>query len=192
MGEKLKPIEKLQDIWHIAATVEELAVFTQPFTTPTEEQILLDQFRIETARKYGIGLVVGRFQPLHYGHLYLMKQALQVADFIIVGIGSSNVRNKDNPFSVEQRERMLYKAFEREQDVKRRILQIVRLPDYLDDDLWLGETLRRTGEVDVVVGNNDWVNGIFGRAIFPVITTPLFQRSQYEGRKIREQLRNAH
>src|SRR5258706_8286147 len=180
-----------QDIWHIPFDQRSLELFTLPFTTYYEEQRLLDQFSKETVEKYHIGLVIGRFQPLHYGHIFLMKQALQIADAIIVGIGSSNVRNADNPFSAEQREKMLQSALERDTDIRQRILKIVHVKDYADDTFWLKETLKAVGEeVDIVVGNNDWVNGIFEHANYPALKTPLYNRNRYEGKKIREYLRN--
>ena len=58
-----------------------------------------------------MGLLIGRFQPFHNGHLYLIKEALQSVDRLIIGIGSSNVQNEDNPFDYETRKEMIQTVF---------------------------------------------------------------------------------
>lgn len=189
MIETIDKRNKAQEPWQIAVELEELEIFTLPFTSKDEEQQLLENLYPENNKQYRVGLVIGRFQPLHYGHIFLMKQALQFATCIVIGIGSSNVSNVDNPFSPEQRQKMLIQAFERETEVKSRVVGIVQLDDYHNDNYWLSETLKKTGGVDVVVGNNEWVNGIFERADYPVVRTSLYHRTHYEGKKIREKLR---
>lgn len=167
-----------------------LEPFVLPHTSGEEEARLLRQFEQSVPKRYGTALVVGRFQPVHYGHVMLMKHALSVAGRLIVGIGSSNIIDDDNPFSLEQRQRMLTRVFEREKGVHRQIQRIVPLPDVPDDRQWLVETIAAVGgTVDTVLSNNDWVNGIFRKAKYPVIETPLYFREIYEGKKIREKLR---
>ncbi|MEK7177332.1 MAG: adenylyltransferase/cytidyltransferase family protein [Patescibacteria group bacterium] len=55
--------------------------------------------------KNKIALIVGRFQPFHKGHLFLIKKALEKADKIIVGIGSSNITDVNNPIDFETRKK---------------------------------------------------------------------------------------
>ena len=47
-----------------------------------------------------IGLVLGRFQPLHPGHLRLIDTAMQECDEVVVCIGSAQT---DEPLTIEQR-----------------------------------------------------------------------------------------
>ena len=179
---------KREEMWDISVEPHVLDLFTVPFLATSEEQKLLEQFRLEVDKRYQTGLIIWRFQPVHYGHIFLIKQALEITHSIIIGIGSSNERNADNPWSIEQREQRLARVVDA-LAIKERVFKIVRLSDYMNDDLWLEETLRKTGDVDVVVGNNDWVNSIFARANYPVITTPFYHRDMFEGRRIREYLR---
>ena len=45
------------------------------------------------------GLLIGRFQPFHLGHLDALQFALSKVDKLWVGLGSSNLPpQKDNPF----------------------------------------------------------------------------------------------
>lgn len=99
--------------------------------------------------------MVGRFQPLHPGHVYLIKQALKAAQKVIIGIGSANVRNFDNPFSAEERLVWIRQMIEK-QKMAGRVERVVLLNDDQIDEKWLQETLRKTGEISVVLGNNSW------------------------------------
>ena len=54
------------------------------------------------------GLLIGRFQPFHLGHLDALHFALTKVDRLWVGLGSSNKPpQKNNPFSAEQRKKMI-------------------------------------------------------------------------------------
>ena len=56
-----------------------------------------------------IGLVLGRFQPLHPGHLDLINIAMQECDEVIVCIGSAQLAE---PFSIKQRHNHLNRQLE--------------------------------------------------------------------------------
>ena len=50
------------------------------------------------------GLLIGRFQPFHLGHLDALRFALSKVDKLWIGLGSSNKPlQKNNPFSAEER-----------------------------------------------------------------------------------------
>lgn len=58
--------------------------------------------------KFNKAVVLGRFQPFHYGHAKLIDEALKVADTIFVVIGSANCYpNIKNPFTVDQRKHLI-------------------------------------------------------------------------------------
>lgn len=135
-------------------------------------------------KQYRIGLVVGRFQPFHKGHLYLIKKALTIASKLVIGIGSSNIVNEDNPLSYRTRRSMILRVFEKE-GLQERLLKIVPIPDVPDDDEWLRITQKRVGSFAVSIGNNGWVNGIFRKASIPVIEVPHLRKSYYKGTTIR-------
>lgn len=54
-----------------------------------------------------VGLVHGRFQPFHDGHEYLVKKMLSFCDVGVVLIGSYGCSNKRNPYSFDQRKKMI-------------------------------------------------------------------------------------
>jgi len=54
------------------------------------------------------GLFIGRFQPFHLGHLSDIKDALKEVDELVIAIGSSqHSGTKENPFSTEERIKMI-------------------------------------------------------------------------------------
>lgn len=146
-------------------------------------------FKIMQKKKYQIGLVIGRFQPLHKGHAFLIKKALTFAECLIIGIGSTNVKNSDNPLSFFQR-KQLVQLYVRSEGLKDKVKKIISLPDVPNDNEWLKDTLKKTGKIDVVIGNNDWVNGIFEEAGVPIVEIPYYKRYLMEGVKIRKLMKD--
>lgn len=138
--------------------------------------------------RYKTALVVGRFQPFHFGHLHLLKKALSMVENMVVAIGSSNVSNEQNPFSYEQRQRMLSIVITNE-GWRERVKAVVPSPDFPDDEVWLSTLLQNAGEFDVALGNNEWTNGVLSQAGYNVVAVPHWRRPLYEGTRIR-QLRN--
>lgn len=71
-------------------------------------------------RKIKKGVIVGRFQPFHKGHLEYLKLAQKKCDFLYIGITTpgkiptkyepdniSRLGNQNNPFSFEERSEMI-------------------------------------------------------------------------------------
>ena len=136
--------------------------------------------------KYRVGLFIGRFQPFHKGHLYIIRKALRnYVDSLIIGVGTANRRDSENPLSFEARKKILEEVIKNEKWAGK-IKTIIPINDYLEsDDIWLQKTTEMTGPFDAVLGNNEWVNGIFEKAGYPVQRLGYFKRYLYEGEKIR-------
>lgn len=139
-------------------------------------------------RTYKIGLLIGRFQPFHNGHLYLIKESLNQVEKLIIGIGSSNVQNLDNPFDFETRKKMIETVFAKE-GLEDKLLQIIPIPDAHDDDEWLRLVLKAAGKFDISIGQNEWTNGILEKAGYNALRFPFYKRYVLEGKKIRERMR---
>ena len=141
-------------------------------------------------QKYSTGLLIGRFQPFHNGHLWLIKHALKFIDKLVIGIGSANVQDKNNSFTYKERKKMVKEVVRREFVVAAHfnslVTKIVPLDDFHNDEKWFQNTLRQTGPVAVVIGNNEWVNGIFEKRGYPILRVGYYKRYLLEGEKIRE------
>ena len=136
-------------------------------------------------RKYKTGLVIGRFQPFHLGHKYLIEEALKYCEKIVIGIGSANKNNDINPWDSSKRRKMLV-GYVKHEKLEDRVISIVDLYDNPDDDMWFDNLLRKTGSFDVTLGNNAWNNGIIERHGIPVMTIGFYKRNTLEGTKIRD------
>lgn len=64
--------------------------------------------RMSTSNPYNILIFIGRFQPLHSGHTQVIDNALQLADKVLLLVGSTNrSRSTRNPFSFKERRNMI-------------------------------------------------------------------------------------
>lgn len=82
-----------------------------------------------------VAVVIGRFQPVHNGHLALLRAALAEAPRIIVLLGSAHqARSPRHPFSWTERAEMLRLAVT---DAERERVEIVPLRDLYDEARWV-------------------------------------------------------
>ena len=75
------------------------------------------------------GFYIGRFQPLHYGHINIIEKGLREMDEFIVIIGSINKSDHKNPLSFETRKKSIEQQFNTSK------LKVLGLKDY-DADTW--------------------------------------------------------
>lgn len=86
---------------------------------------------------YEIGLVVGRFQMLHKGHVKMIKYALELCDKVVVFIGSSQEsRTETNPFSYYVRENFFKKVFHSEIACKKLLIYPLEDIGVGNNDRW--------------------------------------------------------
>ena len=90
---------------------------------------------------------IGRFQPLHNGHLALLRRCLALAPLCIVVVGSAyQARTPKNPFTWTERAQMIMDAMLPEDRARVRILP---MRDYYDLQRWT--TAVRQGVADLLV-----------------------------------------
>ncbi len=103
--------------------MQETAAMDAPTETPATSE------RVHTA------VLIGRFQPLHNGHMALLRAALERAEQIVVVLGSAwQAPNPKNPFSWQERAQMLREALP-PADAAR--LHCVPVRDYYNEPLWV-------------------------------------------------------
>ncbi len=93
--------------------------------------------------KTKLGLVVGRFQPLHDGHRYLIKTAVAENNNIVVCIGSAQ---KADPLSVTERHERLNK-FLKKLDLTNKTIKTITMEDIPSDEVWLSQLKKKAGVV---------------------------------------------
>ena len=137
------------------------------------------------SKKYKIGLLIGRFQPFHKGHLHLIKESFKYIDQMIIGLGSAGKIDQDNFLNYEIRKKILESVIKNE-GLQEKISKIFPIKDNEDDNVWLRDSIKLADKFDVVIGNNEWTNGIFERAGYKVLRLGFYKRYLFEGVKIRK------
>ncbi len=133
-------------------------------------------------------IFIGRFQPFHKGHLKVIEDILKDFDEVIIGIGSSQYSHtKDNPFSGEERKKMINDSLEKK-GIKD--YTIVMIPDIHDPPRWVDHVTNIISGFDVVVTNNDFTQKLFRKKGFKTRSTPLFNKTSFSGKKIRRLIAN--
>lgn len=95
-------------------------------------------------KKFKVAVVIGRHQISHVGHELLKRRALEIAEQVIIIIGSSfQSRNPRNPFKWTERREMILSTLS-EEDKARTVCVPIR--DYYNDDRWNAEVKRIVGE----------------------------------------------
>ncbi len=84
---------------------------------------------------YDTAIYIGRFEPVHLGHMALLQRALDIAPRAIVVLGSAwQVRSPKNPFSWQERADMLRGALP---EADRDRLQFLPVRDYYNEAVWV-------------------------------------------------------
>lgn len=118
-------------------------------------------------------LFIGRFQPMHIGHLDAIEWILERYRKIIIVIGSSQEsRTEENPFTFEERKEIIEKTLDAE-GIKENRYEIIGIPDVYDDKAWAGMILKRA-VFDVVFTRNPWTERCFREFNIPVEKHPMF------------------
>ena len=138
------------------------------------------------------GMIVGRFQPFHLGHLNVIKHILsEVEDLIVIIAASMQSHKPNNPFTAGERYDMIHDALVHElKDITRVI--IIPANDVNDNSLWVAHLTRLVPKFDVVYTNNPHTRYLFEQARIEVRTPPLYDRKEYSARYIREQMKNGN
>ena len=132
-------------------------------------------------------LFIGRFQPVHKGHLMVLQDASKKYDKIIIGIGSSQYSNtKDNPFSADERKKMIKESLEKSNISN---YHIVLIPDIHNPPKWVSHVLSIVSDFDIVLSNNSFTKKLFLEKGYIVKETPVFEKSRYSGKEIRKRIR---
>ena len=134
------------------------------------------------------GIILGRFQPVHLGHVELFKKMLREVDELIVGIGSAQESHtQENPFTAGERLLMITRALaEAKLDLSR--VHTIPIPDVNNNAIWVSHVVSLSPPFEVVYSGNPLVRRLFKEAGFRTMTPPMFKRKEYWGTEIRDRM----
>ena len=138
---------------------------------------------------YRRALLVGRFQPLHWGHIHCFKYVLERASELVIGIGSSQYSNTErNPLSMAERYEMIVRTLRREGFPMERI-SIVPIPDTeRPEENWGMIVLERIPRIDIAFSNDPETVKCLSEVGIRVEGIPFHKRKLYEATKIRKKI----
>ena len=129
------------------------------------------------------GLVLGRFQPFHLGHLNLIQTVLNDKKEPLICIGSAQyAHTKDNPFTVKERKDMIQLIM----DELNCNYTIYEIPDINNYDLYVSHLEKFVPSFDYVYSGNPLVQRLFGNAGYEIIKLEMINREVWEGAAIRQ------
>jgi cytidyltransferase-like protein len=138
-------------------------------------------------------VVLGRFQPFHKGHALMIQEAEKVrlenhpGLKLIIAIGSSNrPETLRNPWSSSERSQMISCWLKEEAGFD---AIIVSIPDIEDPPNWVNHAEKYHGSAGVFFSSDQYSCDLYSNSDWTVIHTPLIQRDNFEGWRVRETAR---
>jgi len=130
------------------------------------------------------GLLIGRFQPFHLGHLEALQFALSKVDKLWVGLGSSNKPiEKNNPFTAEQRKEMILSSID---DSMKERISIYFIPDLDNHMRWIEKIDTIVPKFDIIFSNDELTNHLYSKRNIQVLPIPFLNRESLSGTNIRD------
>ena len=135
----------------------------------------------------GHSLIIGRFQPLHNGHLEVIKKCAAESEHLIIGVGSAQYSHEhDNPFTAGERYFMIDETLKAEGISNYCIVPIEDLKRY---SLWVSQVVSMSPPFRNVYSNNPLTRRLFSEAGYNLRESPLYNRDTYSGTFVREKMR---
>ena len=101
---------------------------------------------------------IGRFQPYHNGHQYVLEQIAGTDDEIIIGVGSAQLSHEpDNPFTAGERVLMITGALK----TLGLPVYVIPIEDIMRNSLWVAHVKSMTPPFDRIYSSNPLVMRLF-------------------------------
>lgn len=135
-----------------------------------------------------VSLVIGRFQPVHKGHLYVIKYVSERSDRVIIGIGSAlESHTIRNPFTAGERLEMILIGID-EYGLNRNKFLLIPIPDAPFHKQWVSIVETLTPRFDIVYSNEPLTRELFIEAGYEVKSIPFYNRLIYSGEEFRRRV----
>ncbi|MFB5608305.1 MAG: nicotinamide-nucleotide adenylyltransferase [Candidatus Nitrosomaritimum yanchengensis] len=134
------------------------------------------------------GLMMGRFQPFHLGHLDLTRQILKECDEVIILVTSSqfNYLEKD-PFTAGERIEMIHNSI-KESDVDLTRCIILAIENQFNIATWSAYLKSMLPRFDKVYSGNEYVKMLLADSDIEVIKPEFLDREKFNATKIRSMI----
>jgi len=128
---------------------------------------------------------IGRFQPYHNGHQYVLEKIAGTADAIVIGVGSAQLSHeKENPFTAGARILMITESLK---DI-RVPLYVIPIEDIKRNALWVAHVRSMVPPFDIIYSSNPLVMRLFSEEGIPVRSPAMYARELHSGTEIRRRI----
>lgn len=132
------------------------------------------------------GLIVGRFQPLHLGHVAVIREVLRKCDDLVIVIGSAEESHTEkNPFTAGERYQMILSSLSPEERARVHIIPVRDVNRY---SVWVNHVESYVPPFDIVFSNSDLTRSLFGQAGYEVSRTKSYDPRRYSATAIRKKM----
>lgn len=136
------------------------------------------------------GILIGRMQPLHNGHIQVIKKILEELDEVIIGVGSAQISHDlKNPFTAGERIMMITQALV-ENNINPSRYYIIPMEDINFNAIWASHVKMMTPPFSKVYSGNPLVKQLFVEEGYDVKTPPLYNRIELSGTEVRKRMLN--
>ena len=136
-----------------------------------------------------IGLLIGRFQPLHLGHIEAIKFAMRQLSTLIIAVGSAQISYElRNPFTAGERIRMIKESLDADGEADVRRILIIPVPDIDVHSLWTHQVDMLVPKYDIVFANDLFTLMLFHEQGIKAIEAPLYRREEMRATEIRKRM----
>ncbi len=140
----------------------------------------------ELCPRSDVALFLGRFQPLHLGHLHVFKEMAKSHKFLKIGIGSAQLsREKNDPFTSEERTQFIFAAME-SLGVNLKNFRVFEIPDIFNSQKWVDHVVSIVGPFDIVYSNSEWVRELFSNKDYKIADKILFEEEKFNATNVRK------
>ena len=136
------------------------------------------------------GILIGRMQPIHKGHMQVIKKILDEVDEIVIGIGSAQLSHEmKDPFTAGERVVMVTQALA-EENIDPSRYYIIPMEDINYNAIWAAHVKLMTPPFSIVYSGNPLVKQLFEEEGYEVKNPPLFDRIHLSGSEVRRRILN--
>ncbi|MHA1457789.1 MAG: nicotinamide-nucleotide adenylyltransferase [Promethearchaeota archaeon] len=156
-----------------------------------EELITIDlkeliKNKMNMKKQGDVALFIGRFQPFHHGHVYVINNIFKEFKKIKIAIGSSQLSNTCiNPFTSTERKKFLISAL-KSRNYPSKNYEIFEIPDIFNAEKWVNHVVSIVGDFDIVFSNSDWIRILFQQKDFNIGKKITIFKKKYNGTNIRK------
>jgi nicotinamide-nucleotide adenylyltransferase len=130
------------------------------------------------------GLMIGRFQPFHMGHLSLANEILSECDELVVAIGSPEANLSFNdPFTSGERITMIHESL-KNHGLSMSRCYVLPVPNSANNYIWFSQMKSMLPKITTVYSGNEYVRLLLPKDIR--VKSPTFVKNKiFNGTRIR-------